>query len=226
MTSLPEVVSREEWEAAHADLLAKEKAATRARDALAAERRRAPMTPMEGDYAFEGPDGTKSLVDLFDGRRQLIVYNFMFDQDAAEPCGGCSFFVDNVPHLAHLRARDTNLVLVSRRSQSDIRAFQERMGWTVPWYTSLREEFYEHLGIRGGFALNVFVRDRDRVYRTYKVTSRGVDALGSVWSFLDLTPFGRQEKWEDSPPGRPQGDPYVWWDFHDSYEEPAAGVSQ
>ena len=135
--NLPGVVSPTEWEAASEGLLAKEKEATRARDALAAERRRLPMVEIKKDYAFEGPDGKASLVDLFEGRRQLIIYHFMFAQgvegwpDAG--CDGCSMFVDNIGHLAHLHARDTSLVLVSRAPLAKIEQYKERMGWTVPW---------------------------------------------------------------------------------------------
>ena len=212
----PQVVSPEEWQAAHEALLAKEKEATRARDALAAERRRQPAMRM-GEYEFEGPDGPASLVDLFEGRSQLIVYNFMF-APGGEPCGGCSMFTDQVGHLAHFHARDTSLVLVSRAPVAEIEAFKRRMGWTIPWYSSSDDRFYADIGVKGGFALNVFLRQGDEVLRTYSTAGRGVEALGSVWTFLDLTPFGRQEEWEDSPPGTPQGPRYEWWDYHDSYD--------
>lgn len=224
--NLPQVVSQAEWQAARDDLVVKEKAATRARDALAAERRRLPMVRIEKDYVFEGPQGKVSLPELFDGRRQLILYHFMFAPDVdgwpAAGCPGCSFFVDNIGHLAHLHARDTSLVLVSRAPLARIEAYKERMGWTVPWYSSSASDFNTDFGVTTGegetFGLSVFLRDRDKVFRTYFTTARGVEALGSTWTFLDLTPLGRQESWEDSPAGWPQSPPYEWWCRHDEYD--------
>jgi predicted dithiol-disulfide oxidoreductase (DUF899 family) len=214
--NLPQVVSPAEWQAAHEALLVKEKEATRARDALAAERRRLPMVRFDKDYLFDGPDGHVNLLDLFDGRRQLIVYHFMFDTGSA-PCEGCSFFVDNVGHLAHMHARGTSFVLVSRATLAEIDTFRQRMGWAVPWCSTLGDGFNADCGITTGFGLSVFLRDGDSVYRTYFTSGRGVEALGSVWTFLDLTPLGRQETWEDSPEGWPQTPPYEWWRLHDEY---------
>jgi predicted dithiol-disulfide oxidoreductase (DUF899 family) len=221
----PPVVSPAEWQAAHEALLAKEKEATRARDALAAERRRLPMVRIEKDYAFEGPDGEASLLDLFEGRRQLIVYHFMFAPgvngwpDAG--CDGCSMVVDNIGHLAHLHARDTSLVLVSRAPVEKIEAYKRRMGWTVPWFSSAGSDFNKDFGVTTDegemFGLSVFLRDGEEVFRTYFTSGRGVEALGSNWSFLDLTPLGRQEDWEDSPDGYPQTPRYEWWHRHDEY---------
>jgi len=218
---LPTVVSPAEWQAAIADLRAKEKAETRRRDALAAERRRLPMVRVEKDYVFAGPEGAARLVDLFAGRRQLLLYHFMFAPgvegwpDAG--CEGCTMFVDQIGHLAHLHARDTSFALVSRAPIANLEAYRARLGWDIPWFSSEGTGFDEDLGVGGGFALNVFVRDGDEVFRTYVTAGRGVEALGSVWTFLDLTPLGRQETWEDTPPGRPQGDPYTWWRRHDEY---------
>ncbi|HXS45903.1 MAG TPA: DUF899 domain-containing protein [Solirubrobacterales bacterium] len=214
---LPPIVSEEEWQHSHEALLAKEKEATRARDALAAERRRQPMMEFSPDYAFEGPDGVVKLVDLFQGRPQLIVYHFWFPPDG-QPCGGCSMFTDQIGNLAHFNARDLSFALVSRAAQPQIEQFKRRMGWEVPWYTVVGEDFQEALGTTEYFALNVFLRDGDRVFLTYTTRSRGVEALGSVWTFLDLTPLGRQEEWEDTPAGRPQTPPYRWWRLHDEYE--------
>ena len=223
--NLPPVVSAEEWQAAHEELLAKEKEATRARDALAAERRRQPMVEIDKPYVFEGPEGEATLLDLFEGRRQLILYHFMFapgvDGWPSAGCDGCSMVVDNLGHLAHLHARDTSFVLVSRAPIASIESYRERMGWTVPWYSSAGSDFNVDFGVTTEqgetFGLSVFLRDGERVYRTYFTSERGVEALGSVWTFLDLTPLGRQEDWEDSPPGRPQGPRYVWWRRHDEY---------
>lgn len=213
----PQVVSAPEWQTALDALLKQEKEHTRALDALAAARRRLPMVRIDKDYAFEGPAGPASLLDLFDGRRQLIVYTFMW-RGAEDFCSGCSMFTDNIGHLAHLHARDTSLALVSRGPLAEITPFQERMGWTVPWFSSLGNDFNDDMGAGDGFALNVFLRDGDDVYRTYFTTGRGVERLGSNWTFLDLTPYGRQETWEDSPEGRPQTPPYQWWRLHDAYE--------
>jgi predicted dithiol-disulfide oxidoreductase (DUF899 family) len=223
---LPRVVSQAEWEAAHEELLAKEKEATRARDALAAERRRQPMVRIDKDYVFEGPEGKASLLDLFDGRRQLILYHFMFapgvDGWPSAGCDGCSMVVDNVGHLANLHARDTSFVLVSRAPLANIEAYIERMGWTVPWFSSHGSDFNADFGVTTdegeSFGLSVFLRDGDEVFRTYFTSGRGVEALGSNWTFLDLTPLGRQEDWEDSPEGYPQTPPYGWWRRHDEYE--------
>jgi predicted dithiol-disulfide oxidoreductase (DUF899 family) len=219
--NLSEVVSPEEWQAAHEKLLAKEKEHTRARDALAAERRRLPMVRFDKDYVFRGPDGEVSLLDLFEGRRQLIVYHFMFQPGASgwpeAGCDGCSMVVDNVGHLAHLHARDTSFALVSQAPIEKIEAYRKRMGWTIPWVSLAGNDFNADCGVTTGFGLSVFIRDGDSVFRTYFTTGRGVEALGSNWTFLDLTPLGRQEDWEDTPEGRPQGPRYEWWRRHDEY---------
>lgn len=219
----PDIVSESEWRAARERLLEKEKAATRARDALAAERRRLPMVEIDEVYLFDAPEGRVSLLDLFDGRRQLVLYHFMFHPDWAEGCDGCSMVVDNMGHPAHLRARDTSIVLVSRAPLEKLEAFKARMGWSLPWVSSYGSDFNRDFGVTKGdnetFALSVFLRDGDRVFRTYVTDERGVEQLGSNWSYLDLTPYGRQETWEDSPEGWPQTPPYAWWRLHDQYED-------
>jgi predicted dithiol-disulfide oxidoreductase (DUF899 family) len=225
--NLPEVVSADEWQNAHEGLLAKEKEATRERDALAAERRRQPMTEITKDYVFEGPDGKATLRDQFEGRRQLILYHFMFAPGVGgwpdAGCPGCSMFVDQIGHLAHFHARDTSFALVSRAPLEKIEPYGKRMGWDIPWFSSAGSDFNDDFGVTtpGGetFGLSVFVCDGDRVFRSYFTDGRGVEALGSVWTFLDLTPLGRQEDWEDSPEGRPQSPPYEWWRRHDEYDE-------
>jgi predicted dithiol-disulfide oxidoreductase (DUF899 family) len=227
---LPEIVSQEVWSAALAAMTEKEKAATRAADALAAERRRLPAVEARADYAFEGPEGKRSLLDLFAGRRQLIVYHFMFGPNQTVGCPGCSMFVDQIGHPAHLNARDTSLALVSRAPLAVIEPYRRRMGWTLPWYSSAGTSFNPDMGVgpesptpgamQDGehHGLSVFLRDGASVYRTYFTTDRGVESLGTVWSLLDLTPLGRQEVWEDSPEGTPQSPPYQWWRLHDEYE--------
>jgi predicted dithiol-disulfide oxidoreductase (DUF899 family) len=225
---LPPIVSPEEWQAAHEELVAKEKAATRARDAVAAERRRQPRVEFRSDYVFEGPGGDATLLDLFEGRRQLIVYHFMFEPGASgwpdAGCDGCSMFVDNLGHSAHLHARDTSLALVSRAPIGRIERYRARMGWTLPWFSFAGNTFNDDCGVTTGFGLSVFLREGDRVFRTYFTTGRGVEALGSNWTLLDLTPLGRQETWEDSPEDYPQTPPYEWWRRHDEYGDERKGL--
>jgi len=221
----PPIVSAQDWQAAREELLAQEKELTRARDRLAAARRRMPMMAVERQYAFTGPDGPLTLLDLFDGRRQLIVYRFFFEPGVEgwpdSGCSGCSFLADQVAHLAHLNARDTTLVFVSRAPQAEIAGWQARMGWEqIPWFT-LTDDFDADFGVDEWHGTNVFLRDGDRAYRTYFVNNRGDEAMGSTWSFLDITPLGRQEQWEDSPAGYPQTPPYQWWNLHDEYAKAA-----
>lgn len=221
VNNLPRIVSQAEWQTARDLLLIQEKAATKARDALAAERRRLPMVKIDKDYLFEGADGKARLIDMFDGRRQLIMYHVMFGPTWNEGCVGCSMSVDNIGHLSHLHARDTSLVLVSRAPQAKLNAYKQRMGWTVLWYSSFGTDFNTDFGVTLGeeekSGLSVFLRNGDSVYRTYFTSGRGDEMLGTVWSFLDLTPYGRQEAWEDSPKGWPQTPPYDWWRHHDKY---------
>jgi predicted dithiol-disulfide oxidoreductase (DUF899 family) len=223
----PPIVSPEEWEAAREELLVKEKELTRARDALAAQRRRMPWLAVEKEYEFDAADGKASLLDLFEGRRQLIVYRFFYGPDIttyARPgdayperaCVGCSFLADQVAHPAHLNARDTTLAFVSRAPQAEIQGLKERMGWNVPWYT-LTDDFDADFGVDQWHGHNAFIRDGDRIFRTYFIDSRGDEALGSTWSYLDMTALGRQEEWEDSPQGYPQTPAYQWWNYHDAY---------
>jgi predicted dithiol-disulfide oxidoreductase (DUF899 family) len=213
-------VSPPEWERARQELLVKEKELTRARDALAAERRRMPRMAVEKAYAFEGPDGPASLLDLFDGRRQLVLYRFFFEPGVSgwpeRGCTGCSFMADQTGHLAHLNARDTTFAYVSRAPQADIARYRARMGWTAPWYT-ITDDFDADFGVDEWHGTNAFLRDGDDVFRTYFVNNRGDEALGTTWSYLDLTAFGRQGEWEDSPEGTPQTPPYAWWHLHDEY---------
>jgi predicted dithiol-disulfide oxidoreductase (DUF899 family) len=216
----PPIVSRQEWDAAREEMLVKEKNITRARDALAAERRRMPWVAVDKEYEFDGPGGKASLLDLFDGRRQLIVYRFFFEPGVdgwpERGCGGCSFLGDQVAHLAHLNARDTTLEFVSRAPQADIERWKARMGWEIPWFT-ITDDFDADFGVDEWHGTNAFFRDGDSVFRTYFVNNRGDEAMGSTWSYLDITALGRQEQWEDSPEGYPQTRPYEWWSLHDEY---------
>jgi predicted dithiol-disulfide oxidoreductase (DUF899 family) len=216
----PPVVSAQEWEAARQRLLVTEKAHTRARDALAAERRRMPWLAVEKEYVFDGPKGKASLLDLFEGRRQLIVYRAFFEPGVSgwpdHACPGCSLVADQVAHLAHLNARDTTLAFASRAPQPDIERVKARMGWQMPWYT-MTDGFDADFGVDEWHGTNAFIRAGDRVFRTYFINNRGDEAMGSTWSYLDLTALGRQEAWEDSPEGYPQTPPYQWWNWHDAY---------
>ena len=218
----PPIVSPQEWEAARQQLLVKEKEFTHARDAMAAERRRMPWMAVEKTYQFDGPGGKASLLDLFDGRRQLILYRAFYEPDVKgwpdHACIGCSMLADQVAHPAHLNARDTTLVFASRAPQPDIARLRTRMGWElIPWYT-ITDHFDADFGVDEWHGTNAFLRDGDRVFRTYFVNERGDEAMGSTWNYLDITALGRQETWEDSPEGYPQTPPYEWWIWHDEYD--------
>jgi len=220
----PRIVSAREWEVAHQQMLVKEKEMTRARDALAAMRRRMPWLAVDKPYAFDGPDGRVSLLELFAGRRQLIVYRAFVDPDVhgwpEHGCVGCSLMADHIGNLAHLNARDTTLVYASRGSQPDIERIKARMGWDIPWYT-ITDDFDADFGCDRWHGTNAFIRtsgrDGERVFRTYFIDNRGDEAFVNTWSFLDMTALGRQETWEDSPEGYPQTPPYEWWSWHDEY---------
>jgi predicted dithiol-disulfide oxidoreductase (DUF899 family) len=242
----PDVVSYDEWLVARKALLEQEKAFTRQRDALAAERRRLPMEEVERDYRFQGENGEASLLDLFDGRDQLLVYHFMWLADEHQGCPSCSFLVDNIGDLSHLHARNTSLVLVSRGPIDELLAYRARMRWAVPWYSSLSSSFnYDfHVTIDPGVApveynfkdqaqleaenvawrdwsgeqpgTSAFLRHGDRVFHTYSSYARGGDLLIGTYNWLDLTARGRQEDFEE-PPGRSDSPFMGWLHGHDEY---------
>jgi predicted dithiol-disulfide oxidoreductase (DUF899 family) len=217
----PPVVSPQEWEAARERLLVTEKALTRSRDALAAARRRMPWMAVDKNYVFEGPKGKARLIDLFEGRRQLIVYRAFFEPGVhgwpQHACVGCSMVADQVSHLAHINARNTTLAFASRAPHADIARLKARMGWEdIPWYT-ITDSFDTDFGVNEWHGHNAFIRDGEQIYRTYFINNRGDEAMGTVWSYLDLTALGRQEEGEDSPEGYPQTPRYKWWNWHDSY---------
>ena len=231
MMNTPPIVSPEEWIATREKLLVKEKEHTRARDALAAERRRMPWMAVEKEFRFDGPDGELSLLDLFDGRRQLVVYRAFYAPDVTtcaagtsypeRACVGCSMVADQVAHPAHLNQRDTTLAFVSRAPQPEIQGLKQRMGWErIPWY-SITDGFDADFDVDQWHGHNAFIRDGDKIFRTYFIDARGDEAMGSTWSYLDITALGRQEEWEDSPEGYPQTPPYRWWRLHDEYENAA-----
>jgi predicted dithiol-disulfide oxidoreductase (DUF899 family) len=225
--ALPRIVSENEWVEARNALLAKEKELTHARDALAAERRRLPMVKVEKAYTFTGETGPVTLLDLFDGRRQLLLYHFMFAPGVhgwpKAGCPGCSMFLDNIGQFttAHLNARGVSLAVVSLAPIETLQAYRTRMSWPHRWVSSAGTTFNADFGITTSqgelHGLSVFLRSGEGVFRTYFTSQRGTEALGNVWGFLEATPFGRQEQWEDSPPGWPQTPPYQWWRRHDEY---------
>lgn len=224
---LPKIVSGEEWKIANQAFLKKEKEFTHFRDALAAQRRRLPMVHIEKEYIFDGANGKASLLDLFDGNRQLLLYHFMFAPGVGgwptAGCPGCSMFVDNIGQFApiHLKARGVAMAIVSLAPIENIEGYRKRMGWQHRWVSSAHNSFNKDFGVTTSkgetHGLSVFLRDDDKIFRTYFTTERGCEAVGNVWGFLDVTPFGRQELWEDSPEGWPQDEPYNWWRRHDEY---------
>ena len=226
----PPIVPAQEWEAARQQLLVEEKALPRARAALAAKRRRMPWLAVEKAYEFDGPGGRVSLLDLFEGRRQLILYRAFFEPGVygwpEHACVGCSLMANQVADVTHLNARDITFAYVTRAPQPDVQRLKAQMGWTMPWFTMTGSCDID-FGVDEYHGTNVFFRDGDRVYRTYFLNNRGDEAflnnrgdeaLGSTWSYLDLAPLGRQEEWEDSPEGYPQSPPYAWWNWHDAYD--------
>jgi predicted dithiol-disulfide oxidoreductase (DUF899 family) len=202
----PEIVSEQEWAQARGELLTAEKEATRALDALAARRRRLPMVKF-GDYVFATPDGPKSLIDLFEGRDQLAVYQFM-DRGPDEFCPGCTAFTNNVTDLDALAGAGVSWVTVSDMPLPQIEAYKAKRGWTLPFVSSHGTSFSADCGVSDGFLLSLFLRDGADVYRTYSTTSRGVDRVMFIHNILDLAPYGRQQDWEDSPAGWPQHPTY------------------
>src|SRR5260221_768252 len=221
---MPPIVSPQEWESTREELLVKERVLTRAGDALAAERGWMRRMAVEKAYRLGRPTGPARLLGLFGGRRQLIVSRYFFEPGVAgwpeSGCRGCSFMADQVAHLAHLNSRDTTLASVSRAPQVDIERWKARMGWDIPWYT-ITDDFDADFGVDEWHGTNAFYRDDDdRIFRTYFINKRGDEALGSAWAYLDITALGRQEKWEDSPEGYPQTEPYLWWNLHDEHDEP------
>ena len=225
----PPIVSSEEWHAARDKLLVEEKDFTHARDAMAAARRRMPWMAVDKEYWFEGPEGRVSFEDLFQGRRQLILYRAFYGPEVTtyaeggsypeRACVGCSMVADQVAHPAHLNARNTTLVFASRAPQENIQQLKKRHGWElIPWYT-ITDDFDKDFDVNDWHGTNAFLRHDGQIFRTYFVDARGDEQMGSTWSYLDVTALGRQEEWEDSPEGYPQTPPYQWWNYHDAYDD-------
>jgi predicted dithiol-disulfide oxidoreductase (DUF899 family) len=204
----PQVVTAEEWETARAELLVAEKEATRALDRIAARRRRLPMVRF-GEYVFDAPGGKRSLLDLFEGRKELAVYQFM-DNGPGHFCPGCTAFTDNVPDhaLPMLAERGISWATVSNMPLEQIEGYKAERGWTLPFVSSHGTTFADDCGAGGGFMLSMFLRDGDEVFRTYGTTSRGVDRVLFSNNIKDLSVYGREEDWEDSPDGWPQHPTY------------------
>jgi predicted dithiol-disulfide oxidoreductase (DUF899 family) len=223
----PAAVSQREWEAALARITEREVTVAQAIDQLAAARKRMPMVRVERDYRFDGPAGERSLAELFDGRSQLILYRFFFEDgvdgwpDAG--CPGCSSWADGIGQLGLLHSRDITLAMVSPAPQENLGRYAERMGWThIPWYTIRTERFSADFGTAEWFGLNVFLRDGDDVYRTYFLQHGAmVRAIGSVATLMSLTPYGAQAEDDDTPDGWPTAPGSFWFRRHDEFDEPA-----
>jgi predicted dithiol-disulfide oxidoreductase (DUF899 family) len=228
-TAFPKIVDPGEWQRAHEAFLAREKSFTHAKDTLSAERRQLPMVKVEKPYTFDGTGGPVSLLDLFEGRPQLLLYHFMFAPGVhgwpTAGCPGCSMFLDNIGQFApaHLKARGVSFAVVSRGPLANLESYRKRMSWPHRWVSCANNSFNIDLGLTTEAAelhgLSVFVRKEAEIFRTYFTSQRGSEALGTVWGFLDATPYGRQETWEESPDGWPQTPPYQWWRRHDEYGE-------
>jgi predicted dithiol-disulfide oxidoreductase (DUF899 family) len=236
-TARPPVASREEWLAQRKELLEHEKEVTRHRDRVRAELRRLPMVKLDKEYVFDTPEGKKSLKDLFKGQRQLVVYHFMFDPAWEEGCMGCTGYVDALGDLSLLEERNTTFALISRAPLAKLEAYKAKRGWDVPWYSSFesdfnydfhatldeskapveynfrnREELLKKMSpdsLKGEqHGHSVFFLDGDQVYHTYSCYARSTEGLADSYGLLDITPYGRQEDWEDSPAGWPQRPTY------------------
>lgn len=189
---LPQVATQEEWLAARQELRATEEELARAREALTVERRRLPMVEIIKDYAFDGPQGRIGLLDLFEGRRQLLVYHFWFEP-GGEPCEGCSMWMRNLGSVADLNALGTSLALVSAAASADIESVKERRSWAVPWFSMVGDDFSADNGYTGKAQITVFVRDGNTIFRTYTTASgRDLETLSNHWTLLDLTPLGAE----------------------------------
>jgi predicted dithiol-disulfide oxidoreductase (DUF899 family) len=208
----PPIATRDEWLAARKTLLAHEKEVTKHYDRVSAERRRLPMVKIEKSYTFDGPEGKRSLLDLFDGHRQLIVYHFMFDPEWENGCDGCTGYVNALADLSMLAARDTQFVLISRAPLEKLQAYKARKGWDRRWYSSFGSDFnydFQTTTDTGEtHGLSVFFRIDDDVFHTYSTYNRGTESLTDSYRLLDVTPYGRQEDWEDSPSAWPQHPTY------------------
>lgn len=208
----PPVVDQDSWEAALAELRAREKAATKELDAIAAARRHLPMVELP-DYTLGGADGPVRLVDVFEGKHQLIVYNHMWFPGETWQCPGCTGFTSQFTRLEFLDDYDARFVIVTQGPIGDALAYKARVGNKMSWYSTADSPFGADMGAPpgGGFQVNVFLRVCDTVYQTYNTQGRGTEQLGHSFALIDLLPYGRQEGWQDSPAGWPQSPTYSRW---------------
>ncbi len=226
-TALPPIVDAAAWQRELDDLRAREKAATRELDAIAAARRRMPMVKMP-DYVLEGQEGPVRLAEIFDGRSQLIVYNHMWFAGEKWQCGGCTGFTSQFTRLEFLENYDARFVIVTQGPIEDALAYKRRVGNAMDWYSTAKSPFGADVGapFEGGFAVNVFLRDGDTVYRTWHTNGRGVEQLTHTFALTDVLPYGRREVWQDSPEGWPQSPTYSGWSGSEEiaarYGEPEA----
>lgn len=211
-TALPPVVDAETWRRELEALRVREKAATRELDAIAAQRRRLPMVALP-DYTLESADGPVRLVDLFEGRSQLITYHHMWSPDSEWQCGGCTYFSSQFTRLDFLQRYDARFVIVTQGPLHEALAYRERVGNQMEWYSTANSPFGADVDTPAGgeFALNVFLRDGDTVHRTWTTGSRGLEQVSHIFPLIDLLPWGRQELWQDVPEGWPQSETYSRW---------------
>lgn len=210
--AVPPIVDHDTWEAELAALRHREKQATRELDAIAAARRRLPMVELP-DYTLDGPDGPVPLADVFEGKRQLIVYNHMWFPGEEWQCAGCTGFTSQFTRLEFLDGYDARFVIVTQGPIDEALAYKARVGNQMAWYSTANSSFGTDMGAApgGGFQVNVLLRDGDTVYRTYNTQGRGTEQLSHSFPLLDLLPYGRQEEWQDSPDGWPQSPTYSRW---------------
>ncbi|SHL23780.1 DUF899 family protein [Actinacidiphila paucisporea] len=210
--ALPPVVDVPTWQKELAALRVREKAATRELDAIAAQRRRLPMVEMP-DYVLEGEDGPVRLAEIFGEHPQLIVYSHMWHEGAEWQCGGCTGFTSQFTRLAGLEKFDARFVIVTQGPIDEALAYKRKVGNKMTWYSTANSTFGGDVGAppNGGFAVNVFLRDGDTVYRTWHTDGRGTEQLSYLFPLVDVLPYGRQEEWQDSPDGWPQSPTYSRW---------------
>jgi predicted dithiol-disulfide oxidoreductase (DUF899 family) len=210
--AMPPVVEQDTWRTELAELRAREKAATRELDAIAAQRRRLPMVALP-DYTLVGAEGPVRLVDVFDAKSQLITYHHMWFPDEEWQCGGCTSFTSSFTRLGFLENYDARFVIITPGPIEQGLAYAERVGNTMTWYSTADSPFGADVDapLDGGFGLNVFLRDGDTVYRTWHTSGRGVEQLTYTFALADVLPYGRREEWQDSPEGWPRVPTYSPW---------------
>ncbi|MBA3528353.1 MAG: DUF899 family protein [Propionibacteriaceae bacterium] len=211
-SALPPIVDAESWRHDLEELRKRERAATRELDAIAAQRRRLSMVELP-DYVLEGEDGPVRLADVFEGRSQLITYHHMWSPGSQWQCGGCTGYTSQFTRLEFLEPYDARFVIVTQGPLAEALAYRERVGNQMTWFSTADSPFGADVDAPagGGFAVNVFLRDGDTVYRTWHTSGRGTELLSHTFPLIDLLPWGRQEEWQDSPDGWPQSSTYERW---------------